>query len=82
MLKLQGMDPRLPKANKCPLLQSIDYDSRDLKKKKKWRRGGPSGQKAASFRSHLIRIRLYFVRHFTHCENGVVFFASKTVSVH
>ena len=40
---LQGIDPGLPKAHKCPLLQS---------------------------------------RHFTHCENRVVFFAPKTVSVH
>ena len=35
LLKLEGMDPGLPKADKCSLLQNRDYDSKDLKKKKK-----------------------------------------------
>ena len=30
LLKLEGMDPGLPKADKCSLLQSRDYDSNDL----------------------------------------------------
>lgn len=30
LLKLEGMDPGLPKADKCSLLQSRDYDSKDL----------------------------------------------------
>ena len=35
LLKLEGMDPGLPKADKCSLLQGRDYDSKNLKKKKK-----------------------------------------------
>ena len=63
LLKLEGMDPGLPKADKCSLLQNRDYDSKDLKKKKKkkQRQGRLHGQKAAPFRSLFIRIRSYFV---------------------
>ena len=39
LLKLEGMDPGLPKADKCSLLQGRDYDSKNLKKKKKKKRG-------------------------------------------
>lgn len=37
---LEGMDPGLPKADKCSLLQSRDYDSKDLKKNQKTKSRG------------------------------------------
>lgn len=75
-------------ANRYPLLQNRDHGSRACIKegrkggKEKGREKDSVDRRLPPFRSHLIRTRLYSVRHFTCCENWVVFFAPETVSVH
>ena len=49
LLKLEGMDPGLPKADKCSLLQNRDYDSKDLKKKKKKKNIGKENSMGRSY---------------------------------
>lgn len=61
------------------LLQGRDSNRRDLQEQRSW---GSCRPATVPFRPQHIRIRLDFVRCFTHCGNWVVFFAPKTVSVH
>ena len=59
LFKLEGMDPGLPKAEKCSLLQSRDYDSKDLKKKKPPKKQKTEARKTLWAEGYPIQITSY-----------------------
>lgn len=78
MKELKAMDAVVPKPTDF-LYSKAETMAVVFGEKTKTKKEGPCGQKAAPFRSHLIRTRSCSVRRFTCCENSVVFFAPEKV---